>query len=313
MAKYLARRLLMLAVTLVVSSFVVFSAMRIAPGDPVAALAAGRSLPPESVAMLKERYQLDAPFFAQYTNWVGQALHGDLGVSITLRQDVTDLIGARVGTTLFLVAYAALIIIVFGLALGMLGALRPGKADAAVVISTSAMVAVPPFVAAMVLIAVFAVGLGWFPAFGTGSGFLDSVRHLTLPAFALAGAATASLARVTRAAVREQLGKEHVQTAVSRGISYPLVVWRHAIRNAAVPIVTLTGVTIASLITLAAVVERTFGLNGLGAYLVNATLSKDLAVVQGICLVMVVAFILVNTVVDVVVAFIDPRIRLGER
>lgn len=303
----------MLVVTLVVSSFVVFSGVRMAPGDPIAALAAGRSLPPESVAVLKERYQLDAPFMEQYTSWVGHALQGDLGMSITLRQEVTDLIAARVGTTLFLVAYATLIIIVIGLALGMIGALGPRKVDSAVVVSTSVMVAVPPFVAAIAMIAVFAVGLGWFPAFGAGSGFLDSVQHLTLPAFALAAAAAASLARVTRATVREQLAREHVQTAISRGIAYPLVVWRHAIRNAAGPMVTLTGITVASLIPLAAVVERSFGLNGLGAYLVNATLSKDLAVVQGICLVMVVAFILVNTVVDVAVALIDPRIRLGQR
>lgn len=303
----------MLVVTLFVSSFVVFSGVRLAPGNPLSALAAGRSLPPDSVAALEERYALNEPFFKQYLSWVGNAAHGDLGLSISMRQDVSDLIVARMGTTISLVLYASLIVIVLGIGIGLLGALRPGPVDTAVVVLTSVVVAIPPFVAAIVLIAIFAVGLGWLPAFGTGDGFIGSIKHLTLPAFALAGASMASLARVTRTTVREELEREHVQTAISRGIPYRVVVRRHALRNAAVPIVTLTGLTMASMIALAAVVERTFGLNGLGAYLVNATLSKDLAVVQGICLVLVTAFIVVNTLVDVLAAALDPRIKLGAR
>lgn len=311
MLRYLLRRLLMLVATLVVSSFVIFSGLRLAPGNPVSALAGGRSLPPESIALIEDRYNLNAPFFEQYFSWVGNALTGDLGMSITVRQDVSSLITARIGTTLALVGLASLIVIVAGCAIGLLAALRPGMVDSSIVVLTAAVVAVPPFVGALVLIAVFAVGLGWFPAFGTGDGFWDSLRHLTLPAFALAGGATASLARVTRSTVREQLKKEHVQTAISRGLPYGTVVRRHALRNAAVPVITLAGVTTASMIALAAVVERAFSLNGLGAYLVNATLSKDLAVVQGICIVLVTAFVLVNTFVDVLVAFLDPRVQLG--
>ncbi len=207
--------------------------------------------------------------------------------------------------------FATLIMIVVGVGIGLLAALRPGRVDSTVVVLTSVVVAVPPFVAAILLITIFSVGLGWFPAFGNGHGFLGTVRHLALPAAALAAASTASMARITRTTVRDQLSREHVQTAVSRGLPSGAIVRRHALRNALVPIVTLAGVTTASMIALAAVVERAFSLNGLGAYLVNATLSKDLAVVQGICLVLVTAFVVVNTLVDITAALLDPRINIG--
>ncbi|MET9242452.1 ABC transporter permease [Nonomuraea sp. NPDC003709] len=313
MAAYLLRRAIMLVATLLVSSFVVFAGLSVAPGNPLATLAGGRSLPPESVRVLVERYHLDEPFLVQYANWLGNAVRGDLGVSIVLRQDVSDLIAARAGTTVALILYAAVIVLIAGVAFGLLAALRPGIVDSLVVVSTAVAVAVPPFVAAIVLIGVFAVGLRWLPALGDGSGLWDGLRHLTLPALALAGSATAAVTRVTRTSVREQLEREHVQTAISRGIPHATVVRRHALRNAAIPISTLAGMTVASMIALAAVVERAFGLNGLGAYLVSAALSKDFAVVQGISLVLVTSFVLVNTLVDVGASVLDPRIKLGRR
>ncbi|WP_283134377.1 ABC transporter permease [Rhizohabitans arisaemae] len=313
MTAYLLRRLGMLVATLLVSSFVVFAGLSLAPGSPLATLSGGRSLPPESIAVLVERYHLDEPFLSRYASWIGNAVQGDLGVSISLRQDVSDLIAARAGTTAGLILYAALIMVLTGVGLGLLAALRPGIVDSLVVMSTAVVIAVPPFAAAILLIGVFAVNLEWLPAFGNGSGLWDGIRHLTLPAVALATAATAAIARVTRTTVRKEMDHEHVQTAVSRGIPYMTVVRRHALRNAAVPIATLAGMTTASMIALAAVVERAFGLNGLGAYLVNAALSKDFAVVQGISLVLVTAFVLVNTLVDVVAATLDPRIKLGRQ
>ncbi|MBN6055627.1 ABC transporter permease [Nonomuraea sp. RK-328] len=313
MASYLVRRLVMLAATLLVSSLVVFAGLSAAPGDPLATLSGGRSLPPQTVALLVERYHLNEPFLVRYASWLGGAARGDLGVSIQLRQDVSTLIASRAGTTLGLIGYAALIVVVVGVAAGLLAALRPGTVDTLVVAATAVVVAVPPFVAAMALIGVFAVGLRWLPALGDGAGLWDGVRHLTLPALALAAASAAAVARVTRTSVREELGREHVQTAVARGIPYAAVVRRHALRNAAVPIGTLTGMTVASMIALAAVVERAFGLSGLGAALVNAALSKDFAVVQGISLVLVTAFVLVNTLVDMGAALLDPRITLGGR
>ena len=163
------------------------------------------------------------------------------------------------------------------------------------------------------LILLFSVKLGWFPALGNGTDFWSNVHHLTLPAIALAISSLAIVSRVTRAAVREEADREHVQTAISRGIPARQLIRRHVLRNAAIPIATVSGITIASLIAVAAVVETAFSLNGLGAYLVQAAESKDLAVVQGISLVLVAAFVLINALVDVLYAALDPRVALGSR
>jgi peptide/nickel transport system permease protein len=309
--KFFARRLAMLVASLLIASFVIFAAMYLAPGNPIAALSGGRSLPPASIAVLEHRYHLDQPFLAQYWYWLTGALHGNLGLSITLRENVSTLIASRIWTTAGLVLYASLLVCVLGIGLGLLAGLRPGGLDTSTLVITAVSAAIPAFVAAIVLILVFAVQLGWFPALGNGTGFLDSVRHLTLPAVALAISSLAIVARVTRASVREEGDREHVQTAVSRGIPGRQLIRRHILRNAAIPITTVTGITIASLIAVAAVVETAFGLNGLGAYLVQAAESKDLAVVQGISLVLVAAFVVVNVIVDVLYAALDPRVSLG--
>jgi len=303
----------MLAATLVVASFVIFGSLYLAPGNPIAVLSGGRSIPPDAVRILEARYHLDKPFLTQYWIWLTNATHGDLGISITLRENVATLIGQRAGSTAALVLYAAVLIMVFGIGLGLLGGLRPGWIDTSVIVTSAVSAALPAFVAAIVLIAVFSVTLGWFPSLGSGTGFIDGLYHLTLPAVALAASSLAIVARVTRASVREEFGREHVQTAISRGIPYPQLVRRHVLRNAAIPITTITGVTVASLIASAAIVERAFGLNGLGAYLVSAANSKDFAVVQGISLVLVLVFVVVNLVVDVLYSLIDPRISLGSR
>lgn len=313
MLRFVLRRLAMLAVTLVVASFVIYSAMYLAPGNPIAALLGGRTPSPEAVAVLERRYHLDDPFLLRYLRWVGGALHGDLGVSIQLRQEVSTLISQRIGTTVQLVLFSSLIIIVVGIGLGLLGGLRKGVLDNFVIGVSTLSAAVPAFVASIVLLSVFAVNLRWFPALGTGDGVGDRIKHLTLPAVALAFSSIALVARITRSAVREELGREHVQTAISRGIPYPLVVRRHVMRNAAIPITTVVGITVASLFAASAVVERAFALNGIGSYLIQAALSKDIAVVQGISLVIVAVFVIVNAAVDFLYAVLDPRVSLGEK
>jgi len=309
--RFFARRLVMLLASLLVASFVIFAAMYLAPGNPVDALSGGQPLPASSVHVLEQRYHLNAPFLAQYWYWLGDALHGNLGISITLRQSVSTLIASRIWTTAGLVLYASVIIVVLGVGLGIVSGLRPGRLDTGALIVTAVSAAVPAFVAAIALISLFAVRLRWFPALGDGTGFVSSVRHFTLPAVALSVASLAIVARVTRAAIRTESDREHVQTAVSRGIPARYVIWRHIVRNAAIPITTITGVTIASLIGVAAVVETAFSLNGLGAYLVQAAQAKDIAVVQGISLLLVTAFVVVNLLVDVLYAVLDPRVALG--
>ena len=303
----------MLIVSLLVASFVIFAAIYLAPGNPIAALSGGRSIPPDSLRVLEARYHLDQPFLVQYWFWLTNALHGNLGISITLRENVSDLIASRISTTAGLVLYSSILIIALGVGLGILSGLRPGLLDTSVLVITAISASLPAFVAAIVLILVFAVQLQWFPSIGNGVGFLDQVKHLTLPAFALAVSSLAIVARVTRSAIREEARREHVQTAVSRGIPTALLIWRHVLRNAAIPITTISGITIASLIAVAAVVEVVFGLAGLGAYLVLSAQSKDLAVVQGISLLLVTAFVAVNVLVDVLYVVLDPRVSLGSR
>ncbi len=313
MLKFVVRRLAMLVMTLFVASFAIYSAMYLAPGNPIAALLGGRTPTPEAIAVLEERYHLNDPFFVRYIRWVGGALHGDFGVSIQLRQEVSTIISQRIGTTVQLVLYSSLIIIVLGIAMGLLGGLKKGVLDNMVIGVTTVSAAVPSFVASILLLSVFAVNLGWFPALGTGEGFVDQVKHLTLPAIALAFSSIALVARITRSAVREELGREHVQTAVSRGIPYRTIVRRHVVRNAAIPITTVVGITVASLFAASAVVERAFSLNGIGSYLIQAALSKDIAVVQGISLVIVTVFVVANAIVDFLYAVLDPRVSLGAR
>jgi peptide/nickel transport system permease protein len=310
---FFIRRLAMLIVSLLVASFVIFAAIYLAPGNPIAALSGGRSIPPESLKVLEARYHLDQPFLVQYWYWLTNALHGNLGISITLRENVSDLIASRISTTAGLVLYSSILIIVIGVGLGIAAGLRPGLLDTSALVITAISASLPAFVAAIVLILVFAVQLQWFPSIGNGVGFFDQVRHLTLPAVALAVSSLAIVARVTRAAIREESRKEHVQTAVSRGIPTVELIRRHVLRNAAIPITTISGITIASLIAVAAVVEVVFGLAGLGAYLVQSAESKDLAVVQGISLLLVTAFVAVNVLVDVLYAVLDPRVSLGSR
>jgi peptide/nickel transport system permease protein len=303
----------MLLATLLVSSFVIFGALFLAPGNPIAVLSGGRSLPPDSVRILEARYHLDEPFLTQYWLWLKGVLHGDFGISIALREDVSTLIASRIWTTAALVLYASVLILVIGIGLGVVAGLRRGLLDTSVLAVTATSAAIPSFVAAIVLILLFSVKLTWFPSLGNGRGLFGTIHHLTLPAIALAISSVAIVARVTRASVREEFAREHVQTAVSRGIPSRQLIRRHVLRNAAIPITTISGITVASLIAIAAVVERAFGLNGLGAYLVAAANSKDFAVVQGISLVLVAAFVLVNLLVDLLYAVLDPRVNLGSR
>jgi peptide/nickel transport system permease protein len=313
MLRFAARRLAMLALTLLIASFAIYAALSIAPGDPLSVLTGGRTLPPDALAVLRARYHLNEALPAQYWHWLTSALQGDLGESIALRESVNTLIRERAGVTLELVVYASILILLLGIGSGVLAGLRRGAVDTTVIAGTTVFAAIPSFVAAIVLISVFAVKLGWFPALGAGTGVLDRLWHLTLPAIALALSALAIVARVTRVAVREEMAREHVQTAISRGLPSHLVVRRHVLRNAAIPITTVTGITLASLIALSAVVERAFSLNGLGAALVSAAASKDFAVVQGIALILVAAFVVTNALVDLLYASLDPRIALGSR
>lgn len=310
MIAWLGRRVLGLAVVLLITSFLVFAALYVAPGSPESFLLQGKTVSPATIREIRAQYHLNDPFFVQYAKWLGGIVRGDFGRSLIFRQQVSGLVASRVPTTLWLTAYAAVLIIIGGIALGVVAALRPGAVDRLVLVTTSAAVATPSFVAAVVLMTVFAVDLGWFPVFGSGSGVAGRISHLTLPAVALAVSWIGLLARVARSAMAEELAREHVQTARSRGLPERVVVRRHGLRNALIPITTVSGLVVAGLISGAVVVENAFALNGLGSLLLQSVATKDFPVVQAISLILVAAFIVVNTLVDLLYAAIDPRVRL---
>ncbi|MDQ2955533.1 MAG: ABC transporter permease [Actinomycetota bacterium] len=312
MLNYLANRLAMLIATVLVASMAIYGSLYLAPGDPLSTLTGGRQLPDSTKAELRSRYHLNEGLPLRYWHWLTSALHGNFGYSVANRENVSIVLRERIATSAELIVYATLIIILLGVLAGIVAAIRPGLIDSSIVLTVTVLAALPSFVASLLLISVFAVNLRWFPAFGTGSGFTGQLRHLTLPAIALATSSAALVARITRTAVRTERAREHVQTAVSRGLSPRSVLSRHILRNAAIPITTVTGLTIASLIALVSIVEQAFNLNGIGATLVKAAADKDFALVQAIALIMVAAFVVINAIVDALYVLLDPRLALAK-
>ena len=310
MARFIAERIAALVATLLVASFLVFAALYIAPGDP-ATLLAGTRAKPEVIEQIRIQNNLDKPLLTRYGMWLKGLLQGDLGRSFIYHQDVSALLAPRAATTVYVVLLSAALILVVGIGLGIIGALRRRLGVATTVLAVLGM-ATPVFVAAIVLITIFAVELGWFPVFGSGEGFVDRLRHTLLPAVALALPFLAYLAQITKASVREELGREHVETAKSRGIPGALVIRRHVFRNALLPITTVAGLSVAGLIAASVVVERAFGLGGLGSLLVESAARKDFAVVQAISMILVAAFVIANALVDLANGLLDPRLRPGK-
>jgi peptide/nickel transport system permease protein len=308
MARSVARDLAGLIVTLLVSSFVVFAALYLAPGNPVAFLTKGRPVSAATVAQLSAYYHLNQPFGIRYWDWLTGILHGDLGTSIIFGIPVSSLIGPRVTTTVLLVLYAWLLIVLSGVTLGVLSGIRGRMTDAVISAGTTVGLATPVFVAAIVLITVFAVDLHWFPTLGAGSGLVGRIHSLTLPAIALALGGSAYVARVSRTAVRDAQTREFVETARGRGLPSGHVLTHHVLRYALIPISTVTGITIASLLVGTVIVEPAFGLSGLGSLLVQSVEDHDFPVVQAISLILVTAFVVINVAVDMLYPLLDPRI-----
>ena len=310
MKRLASRWLLGPLITLLVSSFALYALLSLAPGDPVARRLGPHATPAQAAA-LRHQLGLDHPLPVRYWDWLTGALHGDFGISLVYQTSVSSLLGARLVTTLALVLYASLLVIAVGLGLGILGTVvRPlGPVVAAL---AGLGVAIPSYVAASLLVSVFTLDLGWFPALGAGSGFADRVWHLTLPAVALAIGWSAYVTQISAAALREERGREHVETAIGRGLPAASVFRRHVLRNAAIPVITISGLTVAGLFAGSVVVEAAFGIDGLGSFLVSAVSAKDYNVVQAIGLLLVAVFVVVTTLIDVLHVTLDPRLRTKE-
>ena len=311
-ARRVAGKLGALLLTLFLASLLVFFSRFLVPGDPVSFLLRGRKPTPEAVAQVTAQYGLDLPPWQQYLQWLAGVLQGDFGRSLQYRQDVTTVIGERLPVTLGLVVMAGAMIAIVGLTAGIIAALNRGRVlDRSVLVFLTMLGAIPSFVGSIVLIAVFAVQLGWFPSFGSGEGFLDTVYHLVLPSIALAVVFVVLVGKVTRSSMVDQLGREHVEVATSRGLKRATVVRRHVLRNSIGPILTVSGLLVAGLLVASSNVEAAFGLAGIGSLLVQSVDRLDFPVVQAIVLFVVFAFVVVNAIIDILEPWIDPRSAAG--
>ncbi|MCC7366488.1 MAG: ABC transporter permease [Dehalococcoidia bacterium] len=312
MLSYAAGRLLQAVPVLFIVSLVVFVIIRLVPGDP-AELAAGEEAPPAQVEAIREDLGLDRPLAVQYVQWVGAALQGDFGTSYDRGLPVRRLIAIALPPTVELAAIAYPLALAIGVPLGAVAGLRPGsRVDVVVSAVTVVAVAVPGFVLASVLLWVFAVQLGWLPASGRVPVLESPVRGLesaVLPAVSLAVAMAAVLARFTRTAVAQVCRQDYVRTARAKGLAERTVLWRHALRNALVPVITVASLQVGQLLGGAVIVEQVFTRPGMGRLMVNAIQVRDYAVVQGGLLVLVVAFVVVNLAADIACGLADPAVR----
>ena len=289
------------------TSLLIYLALSAAPGDPIAQILGSRSTP-EQRALLAQQLGLNLPAPVRYWHWLTHALTGDLGLSFAYRQPVVDIIGPRIGTTLSLVVYSALIIVTGGITVGSLsGLFKKFRPFANILIGLG--VALPGYVVALVLVSVFSVNLRWFPTYGAGVGFADSIWHLTLPAIALSVGWNAYVAQITSAAVAEEVAREHVLTARARGLHPFIIFRRHIMRNAAVPVMTTSGLAVAGLVAGSVIVETAFAIDGIGALLVRSVLAKDYSVVTAVAVLIVTVFVAITTLIEAIQNIIDPLRR----
>jgi peptide/nickel transport system permease protein len=314
MAVLLVRRLLALALTLLVASLVVFVVMEVLPGDP-AAIMLGTGVREDTLRALRAELGLDRPAPLRYLAWVGGLLVGDLGRSHTYGVPVAELIGERVVVSLPLALGAILLSTALAIPLGVTAAaFRNRPADLGIMGMTQLGVAVPNFWFAMLLVLLFAVHLGWLPAGGFAgwdAGIGPALRSLLLPAVALALPQAAILARVTRSAVLETLGQDFVRTARAKGLTRRAALWRHAVPNALIPVVTIMGLQFSFLLAGTIIIENVFYLPGLGRLVFQAIAQRDLIVVKDLVLLFAATVVVVNFAVDLLYLVIDPRLRHG--
>jgi peptide/nickel transport system permease protein len=278
--------------------------------DPAVLMAGGRRMTPETLEAIRVKYNLDRSLPVQYATWLGGALRGDLGESYKLKQSVSSLIAARLPATVELVVLGMVLSLLVAVPFGIVAALKQGTwIDRLITGFALAALSSPVFLTGIFGILIFAYTLGWLPAFGSGGAFPGNLRYFILPSSALALNMIALSLRMTRSGMVEALASDYVRTAVVKGLSKRVVVLKHAFANALVPLVTVAGLQIGFLLTGTVLVEYTFGIAGIGSLLVTAIKNADYPVIQGTTLFVVAAFLVINLIVDLLYAAIDPRIR----
>ncbi|AXI53141.1 peptide ABC transporter [Sulfitobacter sp. JL08] len=312
MLRYCLKRLLSLCLSLTVASIVIFAVIEVAPGDP-AAFMLGLNAQPDTVAALRTELGLDAPKFQRYLEWTGGMLRGDFGTSYTYRTPVADMIGDRLWVSLPLAIYALTLSTLIAFPAGIYAAARRGRpGDMAVMGATQLGVAIPNFWFAMILVLIFAIQLRWFSAGGFpgwDQGVFTGLKALTLPAIALALPQAAILARVMRSSLLDTISQDFMRTARAKGLSQRQALWRHALRNALIPVLTIIGLQFSFLLAGAIIIEQVFFLPGLGRLVFQSISQRDLIVVESVVMLLVFTVIVVNFLVDLAYAAVDPRLR----
>jgi peptide/nickel transport system permease protein len=309
-AGYILRRVLGLIPVLLFVSFVTFNLVRLAPGDPVLIVLGGRRVDPATADALRVQFGLVGDPVSQYVAWLGRAITLDLGESYRLRQDVVGLIADRLPITLQLVAMSMVIAIAIAIPLGIAQARRRDSLfDYVGSLVALVGLSIPVYFAAMLGVLIFAVWLRWLPAFGSGDDPIDRLRHLLLPAMALALGTIALTSRMTRSAMLETLATDYVEAARAKGLPERTIVVKHAFRNALIPVLTVTSLQVGFLLVGAVLVETTLGLGGMGSLLTDAIQNRDYPVIQACVLLLTIAFTFINLLTDIAYAVIDPRIR----
>lgn len=312
MLRYLLKRLVSLILTLLIASVVVFVTIEIVPGDP-ASYMLGLNAQPETVAALRQELGLDKSKPQRYWQWLTGMLRGDFGKSYTYKTPVADMIGERLWISLPLALFALLLSTLIAFPAGIYAASRRGRiGDAAVTGMTQLGVAIPNFWFAMLLVLFFAIKLRWFSAggfVGWDQGLLAGLKSLLLPAIALALPQAAILTRVMRSSLLDVLGEDYMRTARAKGMSQRSAIWRHGLRNAMIPVLTILGLQFSFLLAGAIIIENVFYLPGLGRLVFQSIAQRDLIVVESVVMLLVFAVVMVTFFVDLAYAWVDPRLR----
>jgi len=314
MLTLITRRVLVAIPTLFLVALMVFALQRALPGDPFLVIA-GEERDPEMIARLRAIYRLDDPIFVQFFAWLGQVVQGDFGRSLRTGEPVLGLIAQKLPVTLQLAVASILVAVAIGIPAGILAARNKGTA---IDYSTSALalsgLSIPNFWLGIMLILVVSVELKWLPASGYESIFVDpkaAIERLIMPAFVLGGGLAAFIMRHTRSAMLEVLRSDYVRTARAKGLDENTVVNRHALRNALVPIITLSTLLFGELLAGAVLTEQVFTIPGFGKLIVDAVFNRDYGVVQGVVLCTAIGFILMNLLADILYVLVNPRLRSG--
>jgi peptide/nickel transport system permease protein len=312
LSTYIFRRLIQTLITLIILSFICFLLIRLIPGDPVQVML-GPTAPAEQIAQARAYLGLDKPLVVQYTSWIGNALRGDLGISIRYGYPVTDLFLQRLPITAYLSVLSLILSTFVGIFIGILSALRRGSfLDQGLVVLATIGVCIPIFWLGIIGVLIFGLYLHWLPIQGWVSPIEDfgkSARYIIIPVILLAIPSLAVVARQTRSSMLEVIHQDYIRTAWSKGLREQAIVLRHALKNALIPIITLLGLQVRILFGGSVLVETVLNIPGMGRLLVDSAFTKDYFVLQGGVLIMGIAVCLVNLLVDISYTWIDPRIR----